>query len=556
MRIGLCQLNPTVGDLRGNESRVLQAAARAAAEGARVAIFSELVLCGYPPRDLLDRERFVQDNLAALERVAAGMPRDIVAFVGFVDRRSTSTGRALYNALAVIEGREVRQIAHKRLLPTYDVFDDDRYFEPGDVPEPVDVDGVRFGLSICEDIWNDEAGVELWAASRRYSVNPVADLVQKGVDVIVNIAASPFTLPKRAHRAAMLAGVAQRRHLPVVFVNQVGGNDDILFDGSSAAYGPDGSVWARAAAFEEDVLVTDLVAGGSVRASAETDEAAAIDALTMGTRDYAHKCGFRSAVLGLSGGIDSALTAAIAVRAFGAENVLGLGMPSRYSSHHSREDGKALAAALDMPFREISIERPFTALLEELAPHLAKLAPEPGPLDVTVENIQPRIRMTILMAVSNRMGSLLLTTGNKSEIAVGYCTLYGDMAGGLAVISDLPKTFVYRVAAEINRQAGRSIIPERTLTKAPSAELRPNQVDQDSLPPYEVLDAILERYIEEELPPQEIILQGFDTATVTRVVQMVTRNEYKRCQMPPGLILTRKAFGSGRRLPVAQRYPG
>jgi len=550
MRIALCQIDPTVGDIDGNVALVVAAARRARDEGAELAVLPELAIVGYPPRDLLERERFVTDGLAGLERCAAEVPHELAVLVGFVGHAPAGASRRVHNSVALLRGGVVERVAHKRLLPTYDVFDEDRWFEPGDASVVVDVAGVKLGLTICEDIWND---VDVMA-SRRYAVNPVEACIAQGAEVIVNVAASPFTLPKRAGRAAMLSEVARRHARPVVFVNQVGGNDDLLFDGSSAIWGPDGALWARAAEHADDFLVCELAPGGPIREQAPTLEASALDALALGTRDYARKCGFTTAVLGLSGGIDSALTACVAASALGAENVLGVAMPTRYSSPGSLTDAEALARALGIGYRVVPIDGLFEAYLTGLAPHLDVLGP-PGPSDVTWENVQSRIRCATLMAISNRCGHLLLTTGNKSEIAVGYCTLYGDMAGGLAVISDLPKTFVYRVSAEVNRRGGRAIIPESTMTKAPSAELRPNQTDQDSLPPYDLLDAILERHVEDGKSADEIIAEGRDEATVRRVVRMVRTSEYKRRQMAPGLILTRKAFGPGRRYPIAQRYP-
>jgi NAD+ synthetase len=405
-------------------------------------------------------------------------------------------------------------------------------------------------VTICEDIWND---VDVEIRARRYEDNPIADLRAAGAELIVNLAASPFTLAKRVARSDMLAGVARKHDVPIVFVNQVGGNDDLLFDGASAIYGPDGSIWARAAAWAEDLVVADVAPGGEVKAHPSTDEGAALEALSLGVRDYARKCGFREAVLGLSGGIDSALTAVIAARALGPENVLAVAMPTRYSSKGSLTDSEALVRALGIGYRVIGIDDVFQSYIDEIGPHLDALGPAPAN-DVTFENVQARIRCAVLMAISNRFGSLLLTTGNKSEIAVGYCTLYGDMAGGLAVISDLPKTFVYRVSSEVNREAGREIVPRAILEKPPSAELRANQTDQDSLPPYEVLDPILELYVEDGCAIDDIVARGHDEATVRRIVRMVRINEYKRRQMPPGLIVTKKAFGPGRRYPIAQRY--
>ena len=550
MRVALAQIDPTVGDLDGNVGRVLDAARRASAAGARVVVLPELAITGYPPRDLLERPRFVADNLVALRRVAEGAPADVVLLVGFVDPAGDDVGRRLYNAVAVIAGGGVAQVVHKRLLPTYDVFDEDRYFRPGDRSEPIEIDGVRIGVTICEDIWND---VDVEIRARRYEDNPIADLRAAGAQLIINLAASPFTLAKRVARSEMLAGVARKHEVPIVFVNQVGGNDDLLFDGSSAIYGPDGSIWARAAAWAEDLLVADVAPGGEVKPQPSSDEGAALEALALGVSDYARKCGFRQAVLGLSGGIDSALTAVIAARALGPDNVLAVAMPTRYSSKGSLTDAEALVRALGIGYRVIGIDDVFQSYIDELGPHLDALGPAPAN-DVTFENVQARIRCAVLMAISNRFGSLLLTTGNKSEVAVGYTTLYGDMAGGLAVISDLPKTFVYRVCREVNREAGRDIVPRAILDKPPSAELRDNQTDQDSLPPYEALDPILELYVEDGCSIDDIVARGHDEATVRRIVRMVRINEYKRRQMPPGLIVTKKAFGPGRRYPIAQRY--
>ena len=553
MRIALCQLDATVGDLPGNAARILDAARRASAAGADFAVFPELAITGYPPRDLLDRPSFVDASRAALERVVAQLPAGLTAAIGFVDRAAPTASRRLHNAVAVVRDGQVLGTVHKRLLPSYDVFDEDRWFEPGaHAPQLIEVAGQRVGITICEDIWNDvlEPIVE-----RRYAVNPVAELVAAGAQLLVNVAASPYTREKRDGRAHMLASVARKHALPLVFVNQVGGHDDLIFDGSSAVFGPDGALWARAGEHAEDLLVTDIAPGGPVAARAESEEGSVLDALVLGTRDYVHKCGFQRVVLGVSGGIDSALVAAIAAEALGAENVLGLALPTRFSSQDSFDDAHALVDALGITFREVPIEPYFEAYTSGLAPHLDALAPA-GPGDVTWENVQSRIRCAVLMSVSNRTGRLLLTTGNKSEIAVGYCTLYGDMAGALGVIADLPKTFVYRVAREVNRRAGRAVIPERTLTKAPSAELRPDQTDQDSLPPYDLLDAVLARYIDQRLGAEEIIAAGFDRALVERVVRLVHASEHKRRQMAPGLIVSRKAFGPGRRMPIAQGWRG
>ncbi|MFT3923705.1 MAG: NAD+ synthase [Myxococcales bacterium] len=549
MRVALCQINPTVGDLAGNSLKILQGAERARAEGADLAVFPELALVGYPPRDLLDRPAFLRAVTASLHELVGRLPRELACLVGFVESAPASDRPGLFNAVALVRGGCIEAVGRKRLLPTYDVFDDQRFFAEGERSLLFTLGKSRVGVPICEDIWADRSALRV----PRYAVNPVSDLVTEGADLLINVSASPFTLHKREGRAQMLSEVARAHQLPVVFVNQVGANDDVLFDGQSAVFHPSGRLIARARAFEEDFLVASVESGGPIAEVPESDEAAALEALAMGTRDYVHKTGFSSVLLGLSGGIDSALTAAIAVRALGPEHVLGVALPTRYSSEHSREDAAELASQLGIRFREISIEALFQSYLAELPPHLDALG-EAKPGDVTYENIQARIRGNVLMALSNRLGSLLLTTGNKSEVAVGYCTLYGDMAGALAVIADAPKTFVYAMSREFNRQAGRSVIPESTLTKAPSAELRPNQTDQDSLPPYDVLDAILELHVEDHESADEIIARGYDADTVKRIVRLVRLNEYKRRQMAPGLILTRKAFGSGRRYPIAQRF--
>ncbi len=559
MRVAVCQINPTVGDLAGNARKILEGATRAREEGAELALFPELALVGYPPRDLLDRPPFLRAVGERLRELTEQLPRALPCLVGFVESAPAPGRPGLFNSAALIRDGRIEAIARKRLLPTYDVFDEHRYFAPGDASLVVSVGATRVGITVCEDIWADRGALSV----PRYANNPVADVVTEGAEIIVNLAASPFTLPKREGRGQLLSEVARAHQVPIVFVNQVGGNDDVLFDGQSCVFDAGGHLVARAPAFEESFMVASVPCaraehGGSevrnvIADVPDTDAAAALEALAMGTRDYVHKTGFSSVLLGLSGGIDSALVAAIAVRALGAENVLGVALPTRYSSDHSREDAVELARQLGIRFREISIDALFQSYLEELPPHLDALG-EAKPGDVTYENIQARIRGNVLMAISNRLGSLLLTTGNKSEVAVGYCTLYGDMAGALAVIADVPKTFVYEMSREVNRQAGRAVIPERTLTKPPSAELRPGQTDQDSLPPYDVLDAVLEHHVEDHESAEEIIARGYDADTVQRIVRLVRLNEYKRKQMAPGLILTSKAFGSGRRYPIAQRF--
>ena len=552
MRVALCQIDTTVGDLDGNRALIRHSAQQAAAEGADLAVFCELAITGYPPRDLLERSAFIDAGLHALDALARELPRELAVLVGFVDRRMGADRLTLHNAAGLLHDGRVEQVFHKRLLPVYDVFDERRYFEPGTLPLVFEHAALRCGVTICEDAWNDGEG----PLRRVYEQNPVASCFEAGADLLVNMGASPFTLQKRLGRSHLLAKIAARYQKPVVFVNALGGNDDLVFDGSSALFGTRGQVCAQAAAFASDLIVADVADTSGVQRALPSSEAeAALAALTLGTRDYAYKCGFRSAVVGLSGGIDSALVASIAARALGADNLFGVAMPTRYSSPGSLADAETLARALGIGFSVIDIDPIFQCYLDRLEPALRAQGDAP-PHDTTYENIQARIRGTTLMAISNRAGHLLLTTGNKSELAVGYCTLYGDMAGGLAVISDLPKTFVYEVARELNRQEGRAIIPTSIFDKPPSAELRPDQTDQDTLPPYELLDAIIERLIERDQSVQATVAEGFAADIVTRVAGMVRTNEYKRRQMPPGLIITSKAFGPGRRYPIAQRFRG
>ena len=560
MKIALLQINPVVGDIRGNVDAVIDGMREAARLGAELAITPELVVCGYPPRDLLERPAFVEAIGDALDRLAAAAP--IPAVIGFVEHAAGAgdepTGRRLRNAAAVIADGVVCSVHHKSLLPTYDVFDEWRYFEPGDRVTLAQVAGVQLGISICEDIWNDG---EFWT-TRKYPRDPVEDSVALGAQLLINISASPFAVGKRALRARMLGAQARKHGRPLLMVNQVGGNDDLVFDGASMAFSADGTLGARAREFASDLLLVDVdletgqVSGPMAPAHAEGEQgtaAAALDALVMGVRDYVYKCGFKSVLLGLSGGIDSALTAAIAVRALGAENVHGVSLPSRYSSEHSRDDARQLAENLCMPYQTIAIEGPYAAALEAVRPAFDALAGEQA-VGVAEENLQARCRGLLLMALSNKLGHLLLTTGNKSELAVGYCTLYGDMCGGLAVISDVPKTMVYELARELNRQAGSELIPRSTLEKPPSAELRPDQLDQDSLPPYDVLDSILERYIEGHRSREQIVAAGFAPEVVDRVLGLVRISEYKRTQAAPGIKIRLKSFGPGRRMPLAARW--
>lgn len=542
MRIALAQLNTTVGDIAGNEGLVLEAYRRGVEAQVELVLTPELSLTGYPPRDLLLRESFIRANQAALERLAAAVG-EVGLIVGFVGENPVRPGRPLTNAAALLHRGRVVAIRTKTLLPTYDVFDEDRYFEPASENAVIHWEGRRLGLTICEDIWNDaEFGVQ-----RRYRPDPAAALVASGAQILINLSASPWQLGKEQRRSALLRSLARRHQVPVVYCNLVGGNDELVFDGRSLAFNSAGGCLGEAAHFSSDFLVVDTEAAGDRPLAPLADEALLHDALVLGMRDYVGKCGFRSVVLGLSGGIDSALVAALAVDALGAENVRGLALPTQFSSAGSIDDARSLAENLGIRFDVVPIQGSFEALKRQMEPLF-----EGRPEDTAEENLQARLRGVTLMAMSNKFGSLLLTTGNKSELAVGYCTLYGDMCGGLAVISDLPKTWVYRVSRWMNRD--REIIPSSSITKAPSAELRPNQTDQDSLPPYEVLDAILEAYVVEDRPAAEIITTGFSEADVRRVVRLIDLSEYKRRQAAPGLKVTSRAFGVGRRQPVAQRW--
>ncbi len=542
MRIALAQLNTTVGDLAGNEAKILAAYRRGVEAGADLVIVPELAIVGYPPRDLLLKPSFVRAGLAALHRLAA-QTGEVGLLVGFVGETRQRPGRELTNSAALLAGGQIVATRDKTLLPTYDVFDEDRWFQPASGNTPIEFRGHKLGVTICEDVWNDE---DFWP-ERRYRPNPAVDLVKAGADVILNLSASPWHLGKERTRHDMLRSLALKTGRAVVYCNLVGGNDELIFDGQSLVFNAEGGLVAQAEAFAEDfrVIETNVPGGATPRFYAE--EELAYQALVLGTRDYLHKCGFKSVVLGLSGGIDSAVVACLAAAALGPENVRGLALPSEFSSQGSLDDARALATNLGIQYDVVGIQPPFAALKEQLRPLFAGRAE-----DTTEENLQARLRGVTLMAMSNKFGSLLLTTGNKSELAVGYCTLYGDMCGGLAVISDVPKTMVYRLARWINRD--REIIPQASITKPPSAELRPNQTDQDSLPPYEVLDAILEAYVVQSRPAEAIIASGFAEADVRRVVRLIDGAEYKRRQAAPGLKITTKAFGVGRRIPIAQRW--
>jgi len=548
MKIALLQINPVVGDLQGNARLILDALADAQRLGADLAVTPELALVGYLPRDLLLSGGFVEASWDAAARLAAAAGALPPVLVGLPEPNPSDEGRPLFNSAVLVERGAIGARFRKALLPTYDVFDEDRYFEPFHGPQLLDIGGRRLGISICEDIWNDR---DFWQR-RRYHHDPIDELARAGADAIVNLSASPFTVGKHRKREQMLGSMARKHRRRVLYVNQVGGNDDLIFDGCSCAFDAAGVPVARAKAFETDVIVCDLDASEPMAPAPDTGPDSEIwRALVLGTRDYVRKCGFESVVLGLSGGIDSALTAAIAAEAVGPDRVLGVLMPSPYSSRGSIDDAAALAANLGIRTLTLRIDEAMRAFADILREPFAD-APSAA-TGVAEENIQARIRGTLLMALSNQRGALLLTTGNKSELSVGYCTLYGDMNGGLAVIADVPKTVVYRVARWRNDSAGRAVIPESSLTKAPSAELRPNQTDQDSLPPYEVLDAILQRHIERHQPADEIVAAGFDPQTVARVLRMVQAAEFKRKQAAPGLKVTDRAFGTGWRMPIAKR---
>jgi NAD+ synthase (glutamine-hydrolysing) len=548
MKIGFAQINPTVGDLRGNCDLIIRAYERLADAGAELVLTPELAITGYPPQDLIFKSRFVPENLAVLEKLHARV-KNAPLLVGFVDRNE-GRGKPFHNAAALLErGKPIRK-TYKSLLPTYDVFDEDRYFEPATRVEPFEVQGKKIGVTICEDIWTDD-----YLPRPLYDVEPVRSLVEQGAEIILNLSASPFRLGAPACRLEMIAAQARAYQRPICYCNVVGGNDQLVFDGNSIAVNAAGDLITQLAAFCEDekVIETDSTAAIKFHEGKIPEELFA--ALSLGIRDYFRKCNFHSAVVGLSGGVDSAVTAVIAVAALGAENVTGVSMPSPYSSRGSIDDARTLGRNLGIKFLEIPITdafRDFKAQFKEIF----KALPE----NETEENMQPRLRAMTLMALSNKFGHLLLTTGNKSELAVGYCTLYGDMAGGLAVISDVPKIMVYELARWINSdyaaQTGRKgeIIPKSTIEKPPSAELRPNQKDQDTLPPYEILDQILQLYVEENLSARDIIARGFDEKTVRWVQRRVDLNEYKREQAAPGLKVTSRAFGMGRKMPIAQRY--
>ncbi len=573
IKIAIAQLNPTIGDLAGNAAQIRVAVTQAATQGARLVLTPELSLCGYPPRDLLLLPSFITTMRETLEQLATEIPQDVAVLVGFAEPNTGACDRGekpLFNSTAWLEGGTIRQVFHKQLLPTYDVFDEDRYFEPGQdvgcLALTVAGQTVRVGVTICEDLWNDE---EFWG-QRKYPTNPIADLKATGVDLVVNLSASPFVAQKQPLREAMLSHSAQRFDIPILYTNQVGANDDLIFDGSSVAVNRQGQVVGRSHAFQTDLLLLNYdpeaqdLQASTVQPAISDINAEIWEALVLGVRDYARKCGFTQAVIGLSGGVDSALVAAIATAALGASQVLGVLMPSPYSSEHSVSDALHLAQNLGIQTEKLAIGDLMAGFDQTLAPLFA--GTEPG---IAEENIQSRIRGNLLMAIANKFGHLLLSTGNKSEMAVGYCTLYGDMNGGLAVIADVPKTRVYALCRWLNQHpealgsdratpstSPDAIIPEHILTKPPSAELKPGQVDQDSLPSYDVLDDILERLVQRQEPIATILQAGHDPQVVNHVIRLVCRAEFKRRQAPPVLKVTDRAFGTEWRMPIASRWMG
>ena len=548
MRLGLAQLNPIVGDLAGNRRRILDVYAALVAQGAELVVYPELAVCGYPPRDLLFKRRFVPDVADSLAQIAAAIG-EVPALIGTVELNPTGQGRPFYNSAAFCHRGRITATARKCLLPTYDVFDEDRYFEPATAPTVVVHAGQRIGITICEDIWTHP----MLSTRRLYSgLMPLEQLATQKCDLMLNLSASPWHHDKENLREKLVIDSARTLRCPVAYINTVGGNDELIFDGRSLVCDATGKIIAGLAAFAEELRVVDTAAAkapsGAIASSfAQAEMPDMYGALVLGLRDYAHKSGFQRALVALSGGIDSALVAVVAAEALGRDNVIGVSLPSTISSQHSRDDARILAANLGIRFETITIADAVAATEGSLQPLFAG-----RPRDVAEENIQARVRGVLMMALSNKFGSLLLTTGNKSEVAVGYCTLYGDMCGGLAVISDVFKTQVYALSRWINRE--REIIPQNTIDKAPSAELRPNQTDQDSLPPYDQLDAILHGYVEEGLSSRDLVEQGFPKLIVNDVIRKVDLNEYKRKQAAPGLKITPLAFGVGRRIPIVQRY--
>ncbi|MBW2621800.1 MAG: NAD+ synthase [Deltaproteobacteria bacterium] len=542
MKIALAQINQKIGDFNNNIKKIIDTTAKARQDGADLVVFSELAVSGYPPLDLLDRPAFVDDSEEALEVLVKEI-RGIAILVGCVTRNPLPQGKSLLNSVVFIQDGKIIAQGGKRLLPSYDVFDETRYFEATTSSLMVNLHGEKLGVTICEDIWSDED----ISPHPLYSLDPVADLNKEGMDLLINISASPYYFGKQTIREEILKHITTEYKVPAIYVNQVGGNDELLFDGGSMVFNAGGELQARASQFKEDLIIWDSIQRqpGEIRPLPASEEEEVFESLVMGTRDYLAKCGFEKAVLNLSGGVDSALVACIAAKALGPDRVTTLFMPSPYSSDMSAEDSKKLAKNLGVQYIKVPINTIFTSYLDELKPVFKGL-----PVDEAEENIQARIRGNLLMAYSNKFNALPLSTGNKSELAVGYCTLYGDMSGGLAVISDVLKIWCYRLCWYINRD--KEIIPERILTRAPTAELKPDQTDQDSLPPYPTLDGILTAYIEEHLSLNEVVEKGYDRDLVIGVLKRVENNEYKRLQAPPGLKVTKKAFGLGRRYPIAR----
>ncbi|MCU0524344.1 MAG: NAD+ synthase [Elainella sp. Prado103] len=567
MKISIAQLNPTIGDIAGNAQQILQAAHQAVEQGSRLLLTPELSLSGYPPRDLLMQPAFVAEMQDTLQHLAQAFPAGLAVLVGAAvgnDQSLQQGGKPLFNSTALVQDGQVQQWFHKRLLPTYDVFDDHRYFEPGSESRYFTLDGVRIGVTICEDLWNDAA---FWG-KRNYAVDPLAELAAQPIDLIVNLSGSPYSVNKQALREAMLQQATQTYGQPILYANQVGGNDDLIFDGNSVGFDRRGQLVCRAKSFETDLMTVEFdpeqrdLQPGLVVEPPDSTEAEIWQALVLGVRDYVRKCGFSKVVLGLSGGIDSALVAAIATAAIGRDRVLGVLMPSPYSSDHSVRDALALAENLGIQTQTL----PIGGLMQAYDQTFADLFADTE-FGLAEENIQSRIRGTLLMGISNKFGHLLLSTGNKSEMAVGYCTLYGDMNGGLAAIADVPKTRVYSICRWLNAHcqvqslglieldpAVTELIPAPILIKPPSAELKPGQVDQDSLPPYDILDDVLCQFVTQHRAPAEIVAAGHDPATVDRVIKLVTQSEFKRKQAPPGLKITDRAFGTGWRMPIACRW--
>lgn len=557
MKIAIAQLNPIIGDVTHNAGQIITAAQQAANQNVRLLLTPELSLCGYPPRDLLLYPRFIDSLKQELMAIAQAIPPEIAILVGTVEINPDATEKGqkpLFNSMALLQGGEIKQIFHKRLLPTYDVFDEDRYFAPEHQSNWFTLDQTKIGVTICEDLWNDE---QFWG-KRSYEVNPIADLAALEVDIIVNLSASPYSVGKQKLREKILHHATRRYKLPILYVNQVGANDDLIFDGNSLVFNAQGDLVYSAKGFESDLMVVELNEGKDLKPLPQslydlpvekkvTEEEEIFSALVLGVKDYARKCGFSKAILGLSGGIDSSLVAAIAVEALGADNVLGVLMPSPYSSEHSLSDAVALVDNLGINSQQIAIGEAMSAYDNLLEPLFAGTE-----FGVAEENIQSRIRGNLLMAIANKFGHLLLSTGNKSEMAVGYCTLYGDMNGGLAVIADVPKTRVFALCRWLNRE--QEIIPTNVITKPPSAELKPGQLDQDSLPAYEILDDILDRIIHQHQAEPDIIASGHDAAIVKKVMKLVARAEFKRRQAPPGLKITDRAFGTGWRMPIASKW--